>query len=134
RWAQEQERAMERLKAALVSAPALKTLCYSPEEDGFVADSVRGGCVRAGFWGNFTAGGPGWQAAPSTLRERPVDTSGVSIRRGEARMPRASAGGEEIPLLPLWCQVSGGDRCPHPGSPAEPPNVGSAEDCGGPLD
>src|SRR5205085_5698166 len=98
------------------------------------ANSTRGGRVRAGLWGNFTAGGPGWQAAPSTLRERPVDTGGVSIRRGEARMPRASAGGEEIPLLPLWCQVSGGDRCPHPGSPAEPANVGSAGDCSGPLD
>ena len=32
RWAQEQERAMERLKAALVSAPALKILVYSPED------------------------------------------------------------------------------------------------------
>src|SRR5205807_9838715 len=41
-WAQEQERAMERLKAALVSAPALKTLCYSPEEDGFVGRIVSG--------------------------------------------------------------------------------------------
>src|SRR5947209_620419 len=67
------------------------------------ADSVRGGCVRAGFWGNFTAGGPEWQAAPSTLRERPVDTGEVSIRPGEARMPRASACSEEILLLPLRC-------------------------------
>src|SRR5947209_3716300 len=33
---------MERLKAALVSAPALKTLCYSPEEDGFVGQIVLG--------------------------------------------------------------------------------------------
>src|SRR5437588_2220641 len=33
---------MERLKAALVSAPALKTLCYSPQEDGFVGQIVLG--------------------------------------------------------------------------------------------
>src|SRR5437660_3301124 len=38
------------------------------------ANSTRGGRVRAEFWDNFTAGGPGWQAAPSMLRERPVDT------------------------------------------------------------
>src|SRR5437588_1938923 len=42
RWAQEQERAMERLKAALVSASSLKTLYYSPEEDGFVGRIVLG--------------------------------------------------------------------------------------------
>src|SRR5437588_9899901 len=33
---------MERVKAALVSAPALKTLCYSPEEDSFVGRIVLG--------------------------------------------------------------------------------------------
>src|SRR5436853_1445265 len=33
---------MERLKAALVSTPALETLCYSPEEDGFVGRIVLG--------------------------------------------------------------------------------------------
>src|SRR5437660_895247 len=41
-WAMEQERAMDQLKQALVSTPALKMLVYQPEEDGFVGQIVLG--------------------------------------------------------------------------------------------
>src|SRR5437660_12753607 len=42
------------------------------------ANSTRGGRVRAGCWGNVTAGGPGWQVAPGTRRGRPGATAVVS--------------------------------------------------------
>ena len=41
-WGAEQEKAMEKLKTALISAPALKPLVYMPEDDDFVARIVRG--------------------------------------------------------------------------------------------
>ena len=41
-WGAEQEKAMERLKTALSSAPALKSLVYTPEDDGFVGRIVLG--------------------------------------------------------------------------------------------
>src|SRR5437588_2546532 len=61
--------------------------CPSTKDTGLLArggwlhwaNSTWDGRVRAGFWGNFTAGGPGWKAAPSTLRGRLVDTGGVLI-------------------------------------------------------
>ena len=41
-WGAEQEKAMEKLKTALSSAPALKPLVYMPEDDGFVGEIVLG--------------------------------------------------------------------------------------------
>ena len=41
-WEAEQEKAMEKLKTALSSAPALKPLVYTPEDDGFVERIVLG--------------------------------------------------------------------------------------------
>ena len=38
----EQEKGMEKLKPALCSAPALKALVYTPEDDGFVGGIVLG--------------------------------------------------------------------------------------------
>ena len=41
---------MENLKAALISAPALKTLVYTPDEGGFVGRIVLGvDACRSGF-------------------------------------------------------------------------------------
>ena len=39
-WGAEQEKAIEKLKTALSSAPVLKPLLYTPEGDGFVGDIV----------------------------------------------------------------------------------------------
>ena len=41
-WGAEQEKAMERLKRELSSAPALKPLVYTPEDDGFMGRIVLG--------------------------------------------------------------------------------------------
>ena len=41
-WGAEQEKAMEKLKMALSSVPALKPLVYMPEDDGFVGRIVLG--------------------------------------------------------------------------------------------
>ena len=41
-WGAEQEKAMEKLKTALSSAPALKPLVYTPEDEGFVGGIVLG--------------------------------------------------------------------------------------------
>ena len=41
-WGVEQQRAMEKLKMVLSSAPALKSLVYKPEDDGFVGGIVLG--------------------------------------------------------------------------------------------
>ena len=48
----EQKKAMEKLKTALRSAPALKPLIYTPEDDGFVGGIVPGvDACGLGFWG-----------------------------------------------------------------------------------
>src|SRR5205085_12588590 len=41
-WGGDQARAMRKLKEALISAPALKPLVYTPEEDGFIGGIVLG--------------------------------------------------------------------------------------------
>ena len=41
-WGAGQEKAMEKLKLALILAPALKLLVYTPEDDGFVEEIVLG--------------------------------------------------------------------------------------------
>ena len=41
-WGAEQEKGLEKLKTALSSAPALKPLVYTPEDDGYVGEIVLG--------------------------------------------------------------------------------------------
>ena len=67
-WGAKQERAMEKLKTVLSSAPALKPLVYTPEDDSFLG----GDCswhrrVWVRFWSNSGAGGSGEQAPPGEI-------------------------------------------------------------------
>ena len=49
-WGEDQTRAMRKLTEASISAPVLKPLVYTPEEDGFVGGIILGvDACRLGF-------------------------------------------------------------------------------------